>query len=1306
MTVKNLIGEPMQLEMTEGISLNHLVVKAEIPESLLPQIAILNHGTLVKDWDYVITAGDQLAICVIPAGGGGGGKGGFLGAILMIAVIAASVYTMGAVGAAYGTMWGAAAGAAVSMVGMMVVNALIPPPSMNNGQNGISDGFTESQSYSLSGQSNQAKLYSSVPVVYGTYKVYPNIACTPRVKQVGKTSTISAAYDFGLGDVDLEDIRIGEQPPSSLGVNVRVMPNTNKPEFHYVSNLMAAEQFSFVLNANEVTVRTKSGAISATAILSFTRGLGFYNDRGGLDGTHVDINVMYRQVGTSAWTSVYAHQVEVADGVSAADQWSNPQPPKTWVGDEGSAISMTPGAGIWYGAGESGIIKTVSGDFVCDNGEFGADPAPGVYKACYLVNGLAAPSTYIGIRLSGATSKPNVINLNINFPSAGEYEIRMIRPGAASTDNRTSNELVLNLLQSNKVGEVVKLTSKHTMIEINAQASEKLTGVIQNLSAIAHKKIRYCDSNGWNGYGRTSNPAYIALDILTNEASPQQLKDGQIDFASFKRLADICDQDITRTINGTVSTFKRFQFNSVLDQQLTIQEAVNNVLSNGRAQLCIMPSGKFGVFIDSEKTTPKQLVTPANSWSFSGNRNFPEYPHALRVSFVEPNLQWARSEIMVYADGYSEGNATSFEELQLSGITNYGQAWCQGRYYMAQGRFRSETYQVNMDIENLVVQRGDLVAVQHDVPKMGGIACRVISNLAGVITLDQDFALTANAGYTVRLADGTIKTGDITASTVNTITLAVADPSIAQDDLMVIGERTKVTTNYLVMAIAPGDDLTATLTLTLYVPEVYTADTGAIPDWRPGFGTDPIAGSDLKVILPAVSQSINYVERNPFANVLITWRTDGNLGTLKWHEVYATYPDGTKVLLGTTDGTQFNWTVDLLGNKPLWNKDVKFDIVPINTLGNRGTAGSVTHNLLPDQIRPLVPEGYGVNIVNNVSVDIFWKQSRDPDIDHYEVRYSPDTIGAQWGQSQQLAKVDHTTTRTQAGARTGTYMLMAVDTSGNRSDILSLRTSVETLPKIDIVKVIDETATWPGHLVDMIKVGSAPQLTGNFGNVNGRGVYEYDEVFDAGTIDELRIQSLIKGFGFTADDYMASWIPLASATPLARATSGSYDAWLEVSTANFKDVMSSPRWVPLASVVPLTGTGSDWMPWRRVESADVTGRFFKFRIVCASYDKNVNVKLVSSKIEIDVLERTFAATDQVVTNAAGGFRVDFIPPFRDTPAIAVTIDGNIHALGYEVVSKSKSSAEVRLIDMTTGNPAVGKFDLLAIGWGKIRQQSL
>jgi hypothetical protein len=439
----------------------------------------------------------------------------------------------------------------------------------------------------------------------------------------------------------------------------------------------------------------------------------------------------------------------------------------------------------------------------------------------------------------------------------------------------------------------------------------------------------------------------------------------------------------------------------------------------------------------------------------------------------------------------------------------------------------------------------------------------------------------------------------------------------------------------------------------------------------------------------------------------LDWQTTGNIGTLKYHQIFATLPDGTRELIGKTEGNQFIWNIDLIDKKDWWNKNIKFEVIPFNTLGIQGKPAIINHVLLPDSIKPITPEGYGVNIVNNSLVEIFWHKSRSIDIDHYEVRYSPEITGADWNMSQRLALVNFETTRTTAGARTGTYMLQAIDTSGNRSDVLSLRTSVETLPALDLVHIVDESSTWPGTLQDMTKLGGiSPIIDGGFGSVKPRGIYEYQEVFDAGTVDELRIQSLIKGFGITADDVMATWIPLNIARPLARAQSSDYDVWLEVSTADFGDVMASPRWVPLSNVIPLQATGSNWNTWRRIESADVTGRFFKFRIVCESYNPNVNVKLVSSKVEIDVLERTFQQSDINVTNAAGGYNVSFSPPFRSIPSVAITIDGNTHSVVYEIVSKTNSAMNFRLLDSTTGTPVTGKADVMALGWGKIRTTSI
>jgi hypothetical protein len=125
-----------------------------------------------------------------------------------------------------------------------------------------------------------------------------------------------------------------------------------------------------------------------------------------------------------------------------------------------------------------------------------------------------------------------------------------------------------------------------------------------------------------------------------------------------------------------------------------------------------------------------------------------------------------------------------------------------------------------------------------------------------------------------------------------------------------------------------------------------------------------------------------------------------------------------------------------------------------------------------------------------------------------------------------------------------------------------------------------------------------------------------------------------------------------------------------------------------------------------VESADLTGRYFKFRIICETYNPQVKVKLMSTRIDIDVLERTISLQDIDITNAIGGVSVSFTPPFRNVPAIAVTIDGNTHAVGYEVVSKDRTQATIRLIDMVSGNPTTGRIDLSAVGWGKVRSTSI
>ena len=467
----------------------------------------------------------------------------------------------------------------------------------------------------------------------------------------------------------------------------------------------------------------------------------------------------------------------------------------------------------------------------------------------------------------------------LTFPSEGKYEIRALRYTPNNTSGRTSDECIISSLQSLNNDKILNLELKHTMVEMKLVATEKLSGVVQDFSAIAYSVLRHFNANGWTTWARSRNPAVIALDALTGEGNIDPLKDDQIDFTSWNALRVLCDQIVTVKVNGVNKEVRRHTCDVVVDTSQTVQELVNSVLGTARAQLNIQQNGKYGVLIDQIKTVPRQLFTPANSWNFSGRRDFAKTPDAFRVKFIDPATGWAMNEHVVYNDGKNISNAYTFEELGTYGITDYVQAHRHGRYMFKNGVLRSEIFKITVDIENLVVSRGDMVAIQHDVPKMGGMACRIVDINGADLTLDQLFVPVKNQGYSVRTSNGTIKTGGIVNHVDNVITIAAADPDIRIDNLIVVGEKGKETRNYLIKTVTPGVDLTATLELVLYDPLVYTE--GDVPEWDPGFGDNPMVGTNLKVVNVTYENKIVHIDRLPYSVVKLSWGIEGSVGTLE-----------------------------------------------------------------------------------------------------------------------------------------------------------------------------------------------------------------------------------------------------------------------------------------------------------------------------------------------------------------------------------------------------------------------------------------
>jgi hypothetical protein len=713
----------------------------------------------------------------------------------------------------------------------------------------------------------------------------------------------------------------------------------------------------------------------------------------------------------------------------------------------------------------------------------------------------------------------------------------------------------------------------------------------------------------------------------------------------------------------------------------------------------ITQSGKYGILIDNEQPVSRQMFTPENSWGFKGNRQFIDAPHAFRVTFTNPQNNWAKDEFLCYNDGYNASNATRFETLETFGLTDYATAWRYARYMMAQGIHRSEVFTINVDVENLAVQRGERVSIAHDVPSVGGMAMRIVQvwNDHRIVTsqkLDVGFT-----DYTVRLHDGTIRTGKIQYIVEPDQFDIDTTAGIVGDELIVLGMSERVVFDYLILEITPGADLTAEIKLVPYVPGIYRVDTDPIPDWKPNFGDDGIGVSDLEVIDLTAKQKIYYPLRMPMLHVNLEWKEAGTVAFLDKYQVFLLRPGYPALFVGDTPELYFTHVIDIL-REPELTYPCEYEIIPISKLGTWGKSAKIAITPLLDREKPQMPQNFNVNIQSETAV-LFWSKTLEPDVIRYEIRYTSELIAPDWNASQHLATMPWDATRTTAGARTGTYMIRAIDSSGNKSDVAMQRTTVESLPNIEIITAIDDADFgWLGPRYGLTQIGNSLWSEGEFGNVTPEGVYMFTDLVNLDEVYEVRVSSKIRAYGEDYYDLMSTWNTLAEVPALARADSDEWDAWLEYRTV--QEVFFMDSWENLEYLPDLVTGTSPWSEWRSLNVGDITARLIQFRIQTRSYTNTVRVVLTSGRTEIDVADRIWSANDVVVTPF--GLRINFDPAFMfNDIAVAVNIDGNDQPVVSRVTNKGRTGFDLDLFDTTIQKTADGKVDIMVRGQGRQRE---
>lgn len=420
----------------------------------------------------------------------------------------------------------------------------------------------------------------------------------------------------------------------------------------------------------------------------------------------------------------------------------------------------------------------------------------------------------------------------IKVPS-GIYKLRIRRINSGAADVSGSGFQTLHdayfytaTAYANNLPVIDPLVGKYARTAIRIKATDQLNGTVDAINALVTTICPDWDSLSSTWVNRTTNnPASLMRYVLQHPANAQRVSDAElnsrIDISQLQYWHAYCDN-------------KGFTYNNVLSSAKSILDVLRDICAAGRASPALV-DGKWTVIIDEPKTNVIQHFSTHNSWGFQGSKPLVKIPDAFKVVYISEKANYVQDEFYVYNIGQSKETANVFEELQLPGVTNSEAAFMHARWHLAQLLLRPETYNLNVDMEYLVCNRGDLVRVQHDVPQWGVGTARIKDYISTTtLTLDNDIPLVANTNYTIRIRTATGQS--ITRSLSNitssgyynqiSVTQPLSEIEGAADNLVLIGILNKESQECIVLSVEPTTNGSARLTLCDYNSDIYSIDGG------------------------------------------------------------------------------------------------------------------------------------------------------------------------------------------------------------------------------------------------------------------------------------------------------------------------------------------------------------------------------------------------------------------------------------------------------------------------------------------------
>ncbi len=340
----------VRLELPEGLSV-YEIIRAVLPDLAEGDYKFLRVTLISGQRSAVVPpryfarvrpyAGVIVTIRLVP---GNNVLKSILSVVVSIAAVAiGQVWVAGLLGGGVlGAIGGAVVAAGITILGSLLINALIPSASSAASE-------TDKPTYYIQGWKNAVSPGGRIPEVYGRIRFAPPFAVPPYSEIVGDVQYVRCAFLIGYGGthgVALSDFRLGDtslDEYDEFTVEVREGLSSDQP-LSLVANQVAEQQVGAELarpyprddlgnvisgstaTSEPVTRTTGADASGASIIIGFPAGLGEITSDGTKRALAVDVKISYSPSGAESWTEVATLSIAASklEALYRQHSWSFP----------------------------------------------------------------------------------------------------------------------------------------------------------------------------------------------------------------------------------------------------------------------------------------------------------------------------------------------------------------------------------------------------------------------------------------------------------------------------------------------------------------------------------------------------------------------------------------------------------------------------------------------------------------------------------------------------------------------------------------------------------------------------------------------------------------------------------------------------------------------------------------------------------------------------------------------------------------------------------------------------------------------